>query len=161
MANKIYVLQEAATTFSTTGSVTFTPTSLANGAGRISAQWDRGASARPAMFTARMRCKFATAPTAGNVVEAYLAAGNGVFVDGNLGVSDAAVSSSDKRRNLRWLMNLAADSTSSSEIFVATRRVWIPDRYVSILWWNAVGVALSSTATDHEFVLTPISDEIQ
>jgi hypothetical protein len=162
MPTKVYVAQETPTTFKASGgTVLFTPTSLANGAGRISTQWDRGSSSRPAAFLARARYKCATAPAVGNLLEVYLAMGDGTYIDGNLSAVDAAVAAADKRRNLRWIMNVVADTASTSEIMVAERMIWLPSRYVSVVWWNALGVALSSTAADMEFTLTPVPDEVQ
>jgi hypothetical protein len=162
MANKIYVAQETAASFkSSGGTVVFTPTSLANGAGRISAQWDRGSGSRPAAFLARARFKAATTPTVGNLVQVHLALGDGTYVDGDLGTVDAAVSSIDKVRNLRWVMNVQSDEASTAKVFTAERQLWLPNRYVSVVWWNALGVALSGTATDMEFTLTPVPDEAQ
>jgi hypothetical protein len=143
------------------GDVTFTPTSVANGAGRISAQWDRGAGSKPALYLWRAKTKAAAALTAGNLLELYLAFGDGTNVDANMGTADAAWSTGDKRRNLKRIGAVEADSTTNGEPQHASGLVVITSRYVSVAWWNALGQALSGTAGDHEFTLTPHTPEIQ
>lgn len=162
MPSKVYIAPETAITFkSTGGTVTFTPTSVANGAGRISDQHDRGSGSKPGRYRWRARTKFASALTVGNLMQIYLATSDGTYVDGNLGTSDAGLSAVDKLRNLRPVGNVEADSTSSGEVQIASGIVWIYERYVSVVWWNAALIALSATAGDHEFTLEPIPDEAQ
>ena len=162
MPSKIYSAPETAITFKSSGGiVTFTPTSVANGAGRISAQWDRGAGSKPTRYKWRVKTKAAAALVVGTELEIYFATSDGTIVDGNQGTADAAVSAADKRRNLQPVGTIRADSTSNGEVQHGSGIVWIFDRYVSVVWWNALGQALSGTAGDHEFILTPVPDEIQ
>lgn len=162
MANKIYGSPESAITFKASGgTVTLTLTSLANGAGRISAQWDRGSGAKPSLYKWRGVVKAAAALAVGVPLEVYLATGDGTDIDGNQSTSDAAFSASDKRRNLQYVGSILADSTSNGELQKGSGLVEIRDRYVSLVIWNAFGQALTGTAADHYFSLTPVPDEIQ
>lgn len=162
MANKIYANPETAIAFASSGGdVVFTPTSVANGAGRISAQWDRGAGSKPVRYKWRAKTKAAAALTAGAILGIYLSTSNGTVQDGNLGTVDAALSDINKLNNLQSVGGIVADSTVNGELQYASGIIEIYDRYVSVVWWNALGQALSGTAGDHTFTLTPIPDEIQ
>lgn len=162
VASKIYGSPETAITFKASGgTVTLTLTSLGNNAGRISAQWDRGAGAKPSLYKWRGTVKAAAALVVGVQLELYFATSDGTDVDGNQGTSDAAFSASDKRRNLQYVGSIVGDSTSNGELQKGSGLVEIRDRYVSLVVWNTLGQALTGTATDHYFSLTPVPDEIQ
>lgn len=162
MPNKVYINPETAVTFAPSGgNVAFTVTSLANNAGRISAQWDRGSGAKPARYVWRAKTKASAALTAGTALDIFMSTSNGSIQDGNLGTSDAAISSVEKMNNLRGCGAIIADSTTSGEPLQSSGIVTIYDRYVSVVWWNRLGQALTGTASDHAFVLTPVPDEIQ
>jgi len=162
MPNKIYTAPETAITFKASGgTVTFTPQNVANGAGRVSTQWDRGSGSKPALYRWRIVTKFGSALAVGARLDAYFAFGDGTYVDGNFGTTDAAVSAIDKLRNLSFVGGIAADSTSSGEVQYASGLCVIQERYVSVVWWNAAGVTLTNTAGDHAFILTPVPDEVQ
>lgn len=162
MANKIYGAPESAVTFKASGGdVTFTPQNVSSGAGRISAQWDRGAGSKPTVYVWRAVTKAAAALAVGVALEIYFATSDGTSVDGNQGTADAAFTSSDKRRNVKYVGAVISDSTSNGEVQVASGLVEIRSRYVSVVWWNALGQALTNTAGDHTFSLTPVPDEVQ
>lgn len=164
MANLIYHAPGTPITFkSSGGDVTFTPTSVANAAGRISAQWNRGAGSMPGLYRWEAITKAGAALAVGAVLEIYLATAHvsSSQIDGNQSTSDAAFSAADKRRNLQVVGSIVADSTSNGEIQTASGWVLITARYVSVVWWNALGQTLSGTASDHSFTLTPYPLEIQ
>jgi len=162
MPNKIYGVAETAITFkSSGGSALFTPTSIANAAGRISERYDRGASSAATRYRWRVVTKAVSALTVGNALEIYIATSDGTNADGNQSTSDAAFSAADKRNNLQPIGAVVADSTSSGEVQVASGECVIRDRYFSVVWWNAFGVALSGTAGDHSISFTPVPDEVQ
>lgn len=164
MANLIYQAPGTTVTFkSSGGDVTFTNTSVSNGAGRISAQWDRGAGSKPGLYRWEATTKAAAALAVGVTLEIYLATAHvsSSQIDGNQSTADAAFSATDKRRNLQWVGAIVADSTTNGEVQNASGTVFITARYVSVVWWNALGQALSGTAGDHVFTLTPYPAEIQ
>lgn len=162
MANKIYAAPESVVSFKASGgTVTFTPTSLASGSLRVSAQYDRGSGSKPGRYVWRLTTKLASV-AAGAFVSVYLSTSDGTTQDGNLGTSDATSSSADKIRNLQWIGNVVCDKGSdSAEPWNGSGVVEIFDRYVSVVVYNISGVALSSTAGDHILTLTPMPDEIQ
>lgn len=162
MANLIYAKRETAVSFKASGGdVVFTPQNVSNGAGRISAQYDRGSGSKPAVYEWRAKTKAAAGLTAGTILSIYLSTSDGTVQDGNLGTSDAGVSSAAKLNNLQRVGSISADSTSSGEPQYASGFVTIVARYVSVVWFNSFGQALTNTAGDHEFILTPVPDEIQ
>jgi hypothetical protein len=163
MPNKVYHAPETSITFKETGgSVTFTPKNITTGAGRVSAQWDRGAGSKPGLYKWRAKTAGASAATVGRVVEILFATSDGTIVDGDFGTTDAGMSDIDYKRNCQWVGNVAADdSQGAGTNYNGSGVVEILDRYVSVVWWNDLGVSLTNTAGDHEFTLTPVPMEIQ
>lgn len=165
MANLVYHLPETAVTFTSSGgTVVLTTTSLANGAGRVSAQHDRSTGAKPGLYIIQAKMKFAAALAVGAQLEVYLLQTSITGdVPGNLGTSDAAVASADKRRNLGApVVVINADSTSDGENQISNSNiVEIYGRYVSVFLWNAAGQALHATGTNSVVTLTPVPPQIQ
>lgn len=163
MPSKIYAAPETAVTFATSGgTVTMTLTSLGNGAGRLSAQHDRGSGSKPSWYRwqARFRCN--VSPSIGTAIYIYLVTGDdGSYVDGDFGTADAAVSALTDLSNARILGVVVCDAASTTKDFVASGLCWLRSRYVSVAVWNASGQALNGTAADHEVRLTPVPDESQ
>lgn len=162
MANKIYNAPETAVTFKDSGGdVVITLASLGAGAGRVSAQYDRGAGSKPALYKWRGVFQFDSAPAVGELVELYLFGGDGTVVDGTLGTSDAAMTT-DKRRNGKLIGVVVVDTTSATTDIVGSGVCEIFDRYVSLGVWNgSAGDTLEATANACYVVLTPIPPEIQ
>lgn len=167
MANKVYRALEAALSWKTTGgTAVLTLTSLANNAGRIGVQVDRGAASSASRYIWRLVTKLGATVTSvalGNTISVYLATGDAsALVDGAQGTADAALSSLEKRRNLQFLGVVEVDKTpASGDQWIGSGVVEIANRFISPVIVNEVGNTLSATAGDHEFTLTPIPDEIQ
>jgi hypothetical protein len=176
--NKIYVnpgaifafLASAATNApSGATTIVWTPQNVAASNGRISADLDRGASAKPMRYAWRMRTKWASAPTSGDSARIYLihadAIGDATQCDGG------------------WASGLGSDSATATEVPLLYQATYlgsvvsggalqaestsgicgIHSRYVSVAIWNAsvAGVSLSNVANDHIFTLTELPDEIE
>ena len=162
MTSRAYLLTESSTTFQASGGdVTFTPTSLASGAGRQSAQNDFGTAARAFLFEWRAFVKFATTPVVGESIRVYLKTSDGNHIDNDDGTGDAAVSAEDKLLNLKHIGNINVDEASTSPEFVGSGVVAIYARYVQVVFWNGTADALSATAADNGFVLTPTTLQAQ
>lgn len=167
MANKIYRALETALSWKTSGgTAVITLTSLANNAGRIGAQVDRGASSSASRYLWRLNTKLGATTTSvvvGNTISIYLATGDVTgTVDGAQSTADAALSSIEKRRNLQFLGVVEVDKTvAAGDQYVGSGICEIAARFISPVIINEVGNTLSATAGDHEFTLTPIPDEIQ
>lgn len=146
------------------GSATFTPTSLAQNAARLSARFDFGdltVTPKPLRFAWRAKTKCAVAGTLDLGVRIYLATSDGTIADGNVGTADAALASIDKVKNLYPIGTIIVDkSADATEPFQASGICELWSRYVSVVWHNVTGQALSATGTDHEFSLTPLRDQV-
>ena len=163
MANKVYSAIETSITFQDSGGdVAMTLQNLGFGAGRVSAQYDRGAGSKSRKYSVRAVVQFETTPIVGETVEIYLFQGDGTYTDGTVGTSDAALSS-DKRRNGRLIGIVTVDTTSTATNISKTfDDVEIASRYFSLGVWNAsAGDNLENTANATKIVVTPVPDEIQ
>lgn len=163
MANLVYVQPETAITWLASGGTNvLTLTSLASGAGRQGALHDFGATtARARAFNWRAYVKFATTPVVGEIIEIYAKTGDGTHRDNDDGTGDAAVSAEDKLRNLTYIGCIIVDEASTTPEFSASGTIEVDAREFSPVFWNATADALSATAGDHGFELTPVPDEVQ
>lgn len=164
MSNNIYLADGTAKVFKASGGdALWTPTSLANGAGRLSDQLDLGASPRPKIYRWVLRTKLAS-PTVGFLLRPYLVRASTAAItyqDGILGVADAAIASEVITQSAAQLLGPCPIQTNGTAFQVWSGEVKILCRYVSLMLWNASGVALSATAGDHEFLLEPKNDQVQ
>jgi hypothetical protein len=161
--SKIYFNPETARTFASAGDTAFTPKNIASGNARVSAQWDRGAGAQPGLYRWFAKSKSGSAYTVGRAVQIFLSqAKDATDIPGRLGTSDATVNSgANSTRNLSPVGSIVADVTTANEALIASGTVFIYARYVSVFWLNDLGVALTNTDADHEFVLQAIPPEAQ
>jgi len=161
MANLIYQLQEAGKLWAPSGGdFAFAAQSLANGALRQGARWDRGATAIPERYVWRAWLKVATTPALGSIATLYIATSDGTHTDGDLGAADATINA-ERRRNLTPIGAIEIDEASTTREFSNSDMILIRARYVIPVIFNELGVALSSTAADFGFSLTPVSLQIQ
>ena len=160
---KIYTAQETAITWKNTGGTyVFTGTSVANAAGRVGAQGDLGSGSRCDRYIWYAEVQCIATPTAGNVVNVYLARGNSTTeIEGNPGTSDAALSAETACRNMLFLGAIVVETATADKKFIASGVVEIAHRYVSPALFNNAGSALTSDAAEHYFTLTPVPPEIQ
>lgn len=163
MANLIYNQPETAITWAASGGDnTLTLTSLTAGAGRQGALDDFGATtARSRRYVWRAWVKFATTPVVDEIIRIYAKTGDGTHRDNDDGTGDAAVSDSNKLKNLTQIGAIIVDEASSTPEFSASGEIEISAREFAPVFWNATADALSGTAGDHGFSLTPVPDEIQ
>jgi hypothetical protein len=160
--NKVYHAPETALTFKDSGgSAVLTLNNLAFGAGRVSAQYDRGAGSKPGLYVWRGQFQFATAPALKELIEIYLFGGDGSVVDGTVGTADAALAT-DKRNNGLLVGCVVVDTTSTNTDVVGSGLVLILDRYISMGVWNgSAGDNLRASANTSIITLTPVPPEIQ
>jgi len=163
MANKIYQIAETSLSFKNTGGdITLTLTSVGSGAGRISAEYDKGAGAKWTKARIWLKTKSATQTVVGQAYLLFTTMSDGTNRSNALGASDAAVSSANDTLNLNpALVATIYDASSTPEACVYTGICLIPSRQFSVVFWNATDDALSATAGDHEVIIEPIVDEIQ
>ena len=155
--SKAYLLPEAAIEWkSSGGDELLTLTSVAAGAGRQGALHDFGTAARAPEFAWRAWVKFATTPVVGERVKIYWKSSDGTNPDNDDGTGDIALSAEDKLKNLTYLGAIVVDEASTTPVFVASGDVYLPHRHGGPVFFNDTADALSSTATDHGFSLTPV-----
>lgn len=164
MASKQYFNPESAVSFkSSGGTILWTPTSLANGSARHADQWDRGSGAKPGLYVVSIRLKSSSTLTVGNSARLYAAQSmNTSDIPGRIPSTDGTIASAaDRLRNLTLIGSVALDSTTNTDSFVSLGLCELFGRYISLVLINDTGQALSSTATDHEIILTPYVPEMQ
>lgn len=162
----LYVKTGTALTWKETGGeYTFTPKNISNGAGRIGARGDLGAYPRSSLYRYFAATKCQATPTQYNLIKLFLAFWDDESTpgdpDGASGSTDAAWSTETDALNLTPLRPIICDAASSSKVFTSSGLIRIRTRYVSPWWWNASGAALTNTAGDHFFRLTPYYPEAQ
>lgn len=163
MPQKIYRALETPVVFRDSGGdVVMTLQNLGFGAGRVSAQRDRGAGSQSQLHEVTGVFQFETAPQIGEVIEIWLFQSDGTYVDGTVGTTDAALTS-DKRRNGLFVGAVQVDTTSTATDIVGRfADVPISSRYYSMGAWNAsTGDNLRNVANTSRVIVTPQPPEIQ
>jgi hypothetical protein len=147
--------------FSSAGDVAFSAAGVGFQTGRKSALWDRGLSPQPGMYSWRAKTKLQTTGGLGLSIDFYIATSDGTIVDGGVVPGDAAFLAENSLPNLRYIDSLIIDTTSGASI-QSSGSFWMPSRYgVLVMWDNTAAETLSATAADHDFIVTPIWDQVQ
>jgi hypothetical protein len=163
VTSKQYVIPETAITLgdsAQTPSAVITLTALAAGAGRLSAQVDRGAGAHAGVYKWRCTVSLNGTNVVGDTVELYLATSDGTNVDGEVGTADAALATA-KRNNLLLMGLLIVDQVTTNTVMTASGSVFVPDRYFSLGLWNATSLPFQTSTSAHKCSLTPMPFEQQ
>src|SRR5580765_8124807 len=114
--SKQYVTSESSLLFADSAQVedaTWTLSALAAGAGRISARYDRGATAHAQDYKWRCTIQLTGTNVVGETVEWYMASSDGTNPDGQLGTTDGALVTG-KRNNLIPLGMTVVDQTTTN-----------------------------------------------
>lgn len=157
----VYMKQGTAIVWAASGGdALFTPTSLGASAGRQGAHYDLGTASRPRRYAWRAWIVPGATRVVGETVRVYLKTSDGTHPDNDDGTGDIAVSSIDKLRNVTQIGSIIIDENAAVEM-VASGEVELSHRYVAPIFWNATANALSSTAGDYGFSLTPVPDAVQ
>lgn len=167
MPSRLYYAPETKITFKGSGGdalITFATTP--DGRVAASAQYDRGADSRPGLY--RWRCKITAngSPSAGTLASLFLAqTDDNTDIPSRLSTSDqelSAANSFNATRNLGQTIGcINVDSNSADQTFTATGVCFVYFRYITFVIYNQIGVAFSSTESDHYFEMTPIPPEFQ
>ncbi len=162
MANKEYVAREAATVWSDSGAdLVMTLNNLPAGGARIGAQKNFGAGSTAERYEWRLTVQFETAPVVGEAIPIYLSTSDGTEEDGQEGVADAAVGSTNSLKNMKQIGVLIVTSTDAAHDMTKSGTCRISTRYVSPVIFNDTADNLKATANTGEFTLTPIPPELQ
>lgn len=163
MANKVYgTLETAITIGSNSNTVLFTPKNVGTGAGRLSAEWDRGAGAAASRYLMLAFSKSGSTMTIGRAIRQYMTQHDGAKRPGTQGGSDAGFAT-ETLISSGWtpLKPIVAHITTSSTVIVASQVITIVGRYVQFAWWNDLSVTLTNTDADHGLILIPAPPEVQ
>ena len=164
MANKIYKVDETSITWTdSSGDLAMTLNNLAAGAGRQGAVKDLGAggTARTRRYRWRAIVQQDTAGVVDETIEIWLKTGDGTYYDNDDGTGDIAVSAYDKLNNCKLLGMLTVDEAVADVNISKSGYVYIGERYVMPIMWNASADNLQATDNVNKFILTPEPDEIQ
>lgn len=160
MANEAYVINGTALRVDGAAGAdyAFSVESLADGAGRVSAQIDLGAAPREFIFSWSCEVRWQATPTQYGTLDLYIAGapdGDSTQIDGDVGSSDAALGDIDMRHNLKYIGSVISENAAADEICVASGQFVHYDRYLSIVAFNDGGSAIDATDSDFRFDLTP------
>lgn len=158
MANEAYIVKGTSLLFGTGGGadVAITAHGLANVAGRVSAQRDLGAAPRPGLFDWSCEVQFQATPTQGAALELYAAFApdnDNTQIDGDIGLTDAALGDIDMRRNLMLIGVVTSENAAAAEICVASGQFENTKRYFSLVIYNNSGAAINATDVNFRFNL--------
>lgn len=161
--NAVLFKQGTAITFKDSGGdVTFTLSSLGNGAGRISAQADLTAT-HAELYELRVSAQFAAALATGATLDVYISTSDGTTPDAvKAGTADAAVAAVTALSNAKYVGSVIADGTTDNDKQQRSFIVPIYARYVQVALWNAMGQAFEAVGTYASYVtLRPVYPDIQ
>lgn len=162
MANKVYVIPEAATTWTdTTGDLAMTLNNLAAGTGRQGAQLDLGTAARADRYAWRAWFQAATTPVLDQHVDVRIKTSDGTNPDNDDGTGDIAVSAEDKLKNLDQIGSILVDEAATGVTFAASGLVILTHRFVMPVFWNYTADNFVATNNICGFSLIPAPYEIQ
>ena len=162
--NKVYGLRETAIKWADSAQTpdnNLTLSALAAGAGRVGVQHDFGATAGARDFIWRATFQMGTAGVVGEVIDIYISTSDGTNPDGEEGVTDAALGSTNSLKNMTFVGSVVVDTTSIDTDITRSGRIRIDERYVSIVVHNNTADALKTDTAVHSVTLTPVVDDIQ
>ena len=147
--------------FETGITATITLTSLANGAGRICTVIDN-TTTRAGMALIFLRTTTGgVAPTANTPIKVYLIRRSNLatdLADNALGAADAAVAAEPTQAEC---IGSIIVGTGTATVYEKSFIAYDLSAKYSVVIWNAIGQALSSTAGDHILQVVPITPEAQ
>ena len=158
--NLIYQKPETTITFQdSSGDAAITLANLAAGAGRVSAQYDRGAGSKAMRLKWEAAMKAGATVVVGTVYRIYATAGTiNTYADY---LADAGIATETMFSNFWLIGQVTCSIVTSGTVFYGNGVIEMPGRYVNVGLWNATGAILTNTANVSWIKLTPFPDEIQ
>jgi hypothetical protein len=137
--------------------IAFSMEGVTTGAGRVSAQYDLGASPRDFEFdwTAEALCQ--ATPTQYTTIDFYVAISpdnDSTMIPGDIGSSDAALGDLDQLRNLQYIGSIIVEEADTTKM-VGFGTFRCTGRYLQIVGYNGSGATLNATAANFIFNLIP------
>jgi len=133
--------------------VAFSFEGTANGAGRVSTQYDTGADPRADEYGWKCSVQSQATPVQGSVWEVWAAGApdyDSTEVDGRVGVVDAALGDIDQTRNLKRLGSIRVEDADTTVMTGGGRFIWT-QQYMSIVMVNKSGAAVDAAAANFSF----------
>lgn len=163
----ILAAPQAAVTFGApgVGTIAWTPQNEGTAKGRISAVWDRGAGDLPRWYRWRCSARWVATPAANDRFSLWLITADAIatpsLTDGNLTFGDAELTT-ETELIANCLPFGCVLATATDRLFVSSGVLSLESRYIGIAGWNGSATkALTNTATDFLFSLTPVPDSLQ
>lgn len=164
----LWKVDTAKTLLNTGGTGTFTGSSVANNAGRLSARIDMGAYPRPILWRWYAETQLqASTPVVGATVDFYLVTWDDETTPGRgqggiTTATDSAFSTENDLLNLGGPFgSIRVRSTSADVLHSNSGILIIPTRYISVVMWNRSGATTTADATEHSIRFTPYIPEAQ
>lgn len=161
---KVYAIDETPVIWKASGGTKlFTPTSLASGAGRqgaIHRFFPAEESAGPYIFPWRAWLKPGGTRVVDEVVQVWWKAMALAYPDNDDDTGDVVVSAQDKLNNCTLIGSIKIDQDAAVEMARGGDLI-LRHLHGSPIFWNATANALSSTAADFGFMVTPQALQLQ
>lgn len=144
------------------GSAVITLQNLAYGSGRVSANYDRGANAKPCLYEVLACMQWEDNPAAADYAQIQIVDHDGTTIPGTVGASDAAVTVEAKLRQAGASpLNVFAEAAAGSTDRIARTFVVLHHRYVSVIAWNSSGTKNFKNSANVSYVrLTPVVEQM-
>ncbi len=161
MTSRAYVLTETTLKFNgeAGADVAWSMESIADGAGRVSAQHDFGAGARAFEFDWSCELLWQATPTQYQSLELYVSGApdsDATQIDGDIGSSDAALGDVDQVNNMQLIGTVVVEDAATT-IMVASGSFEFTNRYITLVAINNGGSSINATDSNFIFLLTPKS----
>lgn len=170
MANKVYLAEETARTWSDAGTTSdelLDLGGLAAGSVQGGSYWDLGAAPRAARYKFELFIDgFDTAPVVGEVIDLYVVESDDASnftgePTTDPGDATAATVTENQLANAKYVGSVTVVSTTAGDNLRGIFTAEIHSRYIAPVVVNNTADALLSTADAHMLTVTPIPPEIQ
>jgi len=141
--------------------VAFSMEGVADGAGRVSAQYDLGADPRDFQFKWTGEVLFQATPTQYATLDFYIATApdnDSTMITGDVGASDAALGDLNQLRNLTYIGSIICEQADTTKM-VGSGVFTCLERYLTIVAVNNSGA--TTNATDSNFIFNLIPYNLQ
>lgn len=160
MASILSQIETAITFQSSGGSALLWLKNLAANTGRISARYDRGTGLMARYYLLQGKFEKGVAGVVGQIITVGLFLSDGTNVDGNVGIADGALTSTQMLAAY-LTMEVVVTTTSTDTPIVQSKLVEIPPmRYISVGVLNSVTGLLRDVHSSSVVTLFPFHDEI-
>lgn len=137
-----------------------TLSALAADAGRVGVQQDLTAT-HARLYEWRATVQMGTAGVVGETIDIWLSTSDGTNPDGEEGIADAALGSTDSLKNMIYVGSVTVDTTTINVDITGSGTVAVNARYVSVVVHNNTADALKTDTGVHSVTLTPVPDQVQ